>query len=295
MRRHIIWLIIGAPLALIVIGSGAALSLPTVRHIISGLWNLPDRLPTLLDDNRVHYQSGAEDFARDVAALLPDAITRIETSHGRRFEHPVTVGVYATLEAYAAANGLGSDVPVGVTFAGRVNLSPKLFWPQRARLPAILTHELSHAHIAGWIGNAYLRLPNWFKEGLAVMVSEGGGAELVSEEEARAAIQRGEQIVIDDTGSLQDLPGEIRFERAPASSYAAIQGAKTASWYPVVLAYRQAGMFVNFLRELDRSAFDRMMSAILDGRPFAEAVDIGYKDDIRPLWQQFIKLSADGK
>jgi hypothetical protein len=57
---------------------------------------------------------------------------------------------------------------VGVTFAGRVNLSPKLFRPQQQRLPAILTHELSHAHIQGWIGEtAYiLRLPNWFKEGL---------------------------------------------------------------------------------------------------------------------------------
>jgi hypothetical protein len=32
------------------------------------------------------------------------------------------VGAYATPEAYAAANGQGSDIPVGVTFAGRVNV-----------------------------------------------------------------------------------------------------------------------------------------------------------------------------
>jgi hypothetical protein len=286
MRRHIVWMIIGAPLALIVIGSGAALSLPTVRHFISGLWNLPDRLPALPDDSRVHYQPGAEDFARDTAALLPDAIKQVEAAHGRRFAHPVTVGVYATPEAYAAANGLGSDIPVGVTFAGRVNLSPKLFWPQHARLPAILTHELSHAHVAGWIGNAYFRLPNWFKEGLAVMVSEGGGAELVSEEEARAAIQRGEQIAIDDTGGLQNLV-EIRFERAPAKT--------PRSWYPVVLAYREAGMFVNYLRESDGPGFDRMMNAILDGRTFAEAVDAGYHDNVRSLWRQFVKSNAHRK
>jgi hypothetical protein len=126
------------------------------------------------------------EHAGDVAALLPNAITRIEAVHGRRFAHPVTVGVYATPEAYAAANGQGSAGPVGVTFAGRVNLSPNLFWRQRQRLPAILTHELSHAHIQGWVGGiAYIHLPNWFKEGLAVMVSGGGGAELVSEQEAR--------------------------------------------------------------------------------------------------------------
>src|SRR5215813_8422318 len=232
MRRRIIWVIIGVPLALIVIGAGAALSLPTVRHIVWGLWNLPDRLPALLDNSQVHYQPGAEDFARDVAALLPDAITHIEATHGRRFAHPVTVGAYATPQAYAAANGVGSAVPMGVTFVGRVNLSPKLFWQQHQRLPAILTHELSHAHIQGWIGaNAYIHLPNWFKEGLAVMASGGGGAELVSEEEAQAAIERGEQIAIETAGSLQDLVG-IRFEREPARP--------APSWYPVVLGYREA-------------------------------------------------------
>src|SRR5262245_24846350 len=161
MRRRIFWLIVGVPLTLIVIGGGAALSVPAVRHMISGLWNLPDRLPALHDNNQVHYQPGAEDFAREVSALLLDAITRVEAVHGRRFAHPVTVGAYATPEAYAAANGQGSDIPVGVTFAGRVNLSPKLFWPQRRRLRAILTHELSHAHIQGWIGaSRYIHLPN---------------------------------------------------------------------------------------------------------------------------------------
>jgi hypothetical protein len=288
MRRHIIWVILGAPLALIVIGAGAALPVPAVRHVISGLWNLPDRLPALADNSQVHYQPGAEDFARDVAALLPDAITRVEAAHGRPFAHPVTVGAYATLEAFVAANGLGSDAPRGVTFLGRVNLSPKLFRPERRRLPAILTHELSHAHIQGWIGeNAYIHLPKWFKEGLAVTVSGGGGAEAVSEEEARAAMQRGEQIGIDDAGGLKDLLADIRFDRVPTTT--------APSWYPIVLAYREAGMFVNYLRESDGPAFDHMMSAILDGRAFAEAVDAGYHDDVRSLWQQFVKSSADRK
>jgi hypothetical protein len=287
MRRRVVWVIIGVPLALIVIGAGAALSLPTIRHIVWGVWNLPDRLPALADDSQVHYQPGAENFARDVAALLPGAIMRVEAAHGRRFAHPVTVGAYATPEAYAAANGQGSDIPMGVTFAGRVYLSPKLFWPQHQRLPAILTHELSHAHLQGWIGaSAYIHLPNWFKEGLAVMVSGGGGAELVSEKGARAAIQHGEQIAIDDARSLQNLVG-IRFDRAPAKT--------TPSWYPVVLAYREAGMFVNYLRESNGSAFDHMMSAILDGRAFPEAVDVGYHDDVRSLWQQFIKSLDDQK
>jgi hypothetical protein len=37
------------------------------------------------------------------------------------------------------------------------------------------------------------------------------------------------------------------------------------------------------------------LSAILDGRTFAEAIDVGYHRDVRSLWQQFIKFSADKK
>jgi hypothetical protein len=269
-------------LALLATGAGAALAVPRTRHIISGLLHMPDRMPALSDNSQVHYEPGAEDFARDVAALLPDAIARVEAVHGRPFEHPVIVGVYATPEAYEAANGLDSMVPTGVTIFGRVNLSPKLYRPQHQRLRAILTHELSHAHIQGWIGEYdYLYLPNWFKEGLAVMVSGGGGAEFVNDDEARAAIQRGEKIVIDDTGGLSKLT-DVPLEKSPENK---------PSWYPVVLAYREAAMFVDSLREWDRPGFDRMMNAILDDRPFKEAVTVGYQNDARSLWERFIKAN----
>ena len=287
MRRRILWVVGGVPLALVVVGTGVAFSLPAVRHAISAVWNLPDRLPALADNSQVHYQPGAEAYARDVATLLPGAITLVETAHGRRFAHPVIMGAYATPEAFAAANGLGSVGPVGVTLLGRVNLSPKLYWQQRNRLRAILTHELSHAHLQGWMGAAaYIRLPNWFKEGLAVMVSGGGGAELVSEDDARASIRRGEQIAVDDAGSLKHLV-EIRFEKPP--------GKTTPAWYPVVMAYRQAGLFVTYLRQTDEPAFGRMMSAILDGRTFADAVTAGYHADVHALWQEFTKASVESK
>jgi hypothetical protein len=31
-----------------------------------------------------------------------------------------------------------------------------------------------------------------------------------------------------------------------------------------------------------------MMNAILDGRPFVEAVSVGYQDNIQSLWQNFV-------
>jgi hypothetical protein len=283
MRRRIFLLGIGAPVALVAIGAGTALAVPRTRHLISARLNMPDGMPALSANSQVHYQPGAGDFARDVAALLPEAIAQVEAVHGRRYAHPVIVGVYSTPEAYAAANGTGSTVPAGVTVFGRVNLSPKLFGPQHQRLRAILTHELSHAHIQGWIGEYdYLYLPTWFKEGLAVMLSGGGGAELVSEDEARVAIQRGEKIAVDDASS--PLKGtDVRLEKKPENR---------PPWYPGVLAYREAGMFVNYLRESDRPAFDRTMNAVLDDRPLREAVSAGYHDNVASLWEKFVIKSS---
>src|SRR5690242_2537631 len=223
MRRRIFLMVLGAPLALLVMGAGAVLSVPVTRHLILARLNVPDRMPSLPANDQVHYEPGAEEFARDVAMLLPDAIARVEAVHGRPFVRPAIVGAYATPEAYAEANGLSSTVPVGVTVFGRVTLSPKLFQPQHQRLRAVLTHEFSHAHLQGSIGaRAYVSLPKWFKEGLAVMVSGGGGAELVSEDEARAAIRRGDKILINDVGSASDLT-DLRVEEELANR---------PPWYP---------------------------------------------------------------
>jgi hypothetical protein len=117
------------------------------------------------------------------------------------------------------------------------------------------------------------------------MVSGGGGAEFVSEREARAAIERGETITIDDAASFSNL-SEIRFERAPARATASDR---------TVMAYRQAGMFVSFLHDTDTPGFARMMNAILDGRPFLEAVDTGYHQDVQSLWQKFAETGAERK
>jgi hypothetical protein len=46
-------------------------------------------------------------------------------------------------------------------------------------------------------------------------------------------------------------------------------------------------MFVAYLHDSDAPGFARMMNAILDGRPFVDAVDVGYRQDVNALWQKF--------
>ena len=116
---------------------------------------------------------------------------------------------------------------------------------------------------------------------LAAMVSDGGGAEFVSEDEAWTAIRRDEKIVINDDRSLTKWV-DIPLEKEPANR---------PPRYSVVPAYREAGMFVTYLRELDGPGFDHMMNAILGGRPFGEAVSVGYNDNANSLWRKFVKAN----
>ncbi len=281
MRYLIAKTIAATAISLLLLAGVSAATAPTVRHIASGVWNNPDQLAASPENPQVHYEAGAAEYAHAVAALLPATIARVESVHGRPFVRPVTVGVYVSPEAFAAGNGLGHSRAAGVTFFGRVTLSPVLFSAQRQRLPAVLTHEMSHAHLQSWISVlAYIQLPNWFKEGLAVMVSGGGGAEFVSEIEARDAIRRGDRIAIESEGTWRNLTG-IKFEN-PSETPAGLRA---------MMGYRQAGLFVTFLHDRDAGGFSRMMAAVLDGRKFGEAVMAGYGRDLRALWADFLRAN----
>jgi hypothetical protein len=273
-------IVASAVLAIGLCFGAAEAAIPTLRHITTAFLNSPEALPALPDAPSVHYEPGALKQALQVAAILPAALSRVSAIHGRPFAHPVVVGVYVSPAAFAAANGVGTaDGVSGVTFMGRVILSPALFSQQPARLSAVLTHELSHAHLAGWMGTlATIRLPNWFKEGLAVMISDGGGAERVSAAQARAAIRRGDRIAINDSGSLGHLTS-LEFERAPRDPQSAMR---------VQMAYRQAGLFVTFLRDTDAAAFTRMMQDIEDDKPFKDAVVAAYGTNVFVLWSRFV-------
>jgi hypothetical protein len=282
--RHVIAKISSvAAVVLILVAAVSAAAVPQVRHIASGWWNNPEALAGLPENRQVRYEEGALDRARIVAGLLPAATAHVEAVQGRPFRHRVFIGVYVTPEAYAAANGTGFSGAVGVNFLGRVILSPSLFTTKRQRLPLMLTHELSHAHLRSWMSElTFIALPNWFKEGLAVVVSDGGGAEEVSVADARDAIRWGDQIAVTRQGSLFDWVG-VRMERPP-------QVPDTS--FRIQMAYRQAGMFVAFLRDTNPAGFATMMQAILDGRPFADAVEAGYQTDVEALWLRFVRSSG---
>ena len=118
MRRRIIWIVLAVPLTLVTVALATAAAMPAARHLASALWNAPDFLPALAANSQVHFEPGGEDYAREISALLPAALSRVEATQGRPFAHPVTIGVYATSEKYAAANASGNPGNVALRLSG---------------------------------------------------------------------------------------------------------------------------------------------------------------------------------
>ena len=264
----------------------AITAVPMLRHYLVAVLNDPATLPALESDARVHYEPLAKACALEVAALLPGAIERVEKAQRRPFIRAPMVGVYESVVSYAKANGLEDPTIAATSRSGRVILSPRLCNSERARLDRVLTHELSHAHLFGWLYSPFRRRPpSWFTEGLAVMASGGGGAEGVSAAAAAQAIGDGYAIVVGEEGLWLDF-ASIPFAKEPPKD-------------PPVsrqrLAYREASMFVEWLKDRDARAFDALLRVIEDGEDFGAAFRVSYGGVPQQLWRRFASsLSCGG-
>ncbi len=225
----------------------------------------------LTAESRVLAEPGAEDLAKSVAEYLPEAIAAVEKAQYRPFAKPVAVYVCKSEDSFASHTGLPKEVRGALTT--KVFLSGKLMRPKfRETTRAILTHELSHLHLQQRLGiygyNA--KLPAWFQEGLAVLVSGGGGAETVSDDDAARAILKGVRFTPETKGSF--------FFHKSANSYG----------LEPHLFYRQASLFVGYLRGLSDVRFGLFILAVEDGKDFAKAFRSIYDMSIDEAWDDFV-------
>jgi hypothetical protein len=233
---------------------------------VSVLWKSTAQFVPLASDVRVRYEPGAEGMAQMVAQALPLAIRTIEAQQYAPFVKPVTVYVYASLESFQSY-GLSVGYAGGFVFNQRLFLSPK---PENTaeRIPRLLTHELSHLHLEQRLG--LLRwnsaIPAWFQEGLAVHVSGGGGAENVSEGEAREAIADGRHFVPEATGHLLFRKG--------VSVYRLQQH----------MFYRPSGMFVAHLKQRDEAQFKALLLAVQERESLQATFQSAYGSSLEMLW-----------
>jgi hypothetical protein len=248
---------------------------------VSAALHDPHTLPALAENPRVRFDAGAEDYARAVARLLPRAMAKIEAAHGCPFGREFIVAAYLDAAAYAAANGRGAANARGVAFLDHVTLSPQIWRDNPRDIEPYPTHELSHEHLLSHLSLPdYLRIPAWFTEGLAVMASDGGGAQLASIEEAQRAIVAGRVIETPDETALF---GNVSLKAA---------GVGDDMRRRMHMAYRQAGLFVADLRARDGAAFASLLDRLYAGERFKQAFEAAYGSSVAENWSRFAqKLS----
>ncbi len=241
---------------------------------LTGCASTPPTGPTtflsLMQDPRVQFEAGAQAQAEQVAALLPAAIRQVESAHGRAFVAPVTVHVCSSERCFRD-HVTRTQVSAATVPVNRVILGPRLFGPERHRLAAVLTHELSHQHLGQQIGHYTPAVPVWFHEGLATLAANGGGADYATDEEAIAALRAGRV-----------------FDPAARDSATQRHQAEHFQLSPFVF-YRQAMLFLRQLREASQAAFMAFLGAVQDGEDFAAAFASAYNIDLAEAGARFVQ------
>jgi hypothetical protein len=255
-------------LALLVVLVILALRIPRLRTAL----RIVDGFEPLDGYELVYFEKGAEEYARKVAEVLPDAIERVETMQVRPFRTLPRIYVCSTHEGFTEQIGEAPETPVrGIAFKRDVWLSPLVFsFFGRDTHTQSLLHELSHTHISQHLSflHRLRKIPTWFNEGLADWVA-GTGAERVSREEGIAAIKAGRFMAPDDAGQLP-LP-------------------KTPEDYGLTwpMFHVQSLMFVEYLALKDREVFDSFLGDVLDGNDFGPSFVEHFGAGPYIVWQEF--------
>ena len=202
---------------------------------------------------QVRYAPNAAAYARRVAAILPTAIATVERVHERHFRDPPDVFVCDSDACFHRFVAERYNFTAAVVYDNRLVLSPRLFDRESQRLPPVLLHELSHVHLGQVRGHYTTAIPVWFHEGLAALVADGGGADLITDEDAWRAVKDGRHFLPDE----QHLPWMRK---------------RAETWnISIHEFYRQAFMYLRDLRARDPVAFRRLLQLLYAKEDFDAA------------------------
>ena len=256
--------------------AGSLAGCGSARFLAAAVHSTDQYLP-LSSEPRLLVEPGGAAFATAVEPHVSAAIDTVEVRHYRPFPRPVAICVCASTDSFVHYSGASPHAKG--TVGSELFLNPSLL-ETPARIPAILTHELSHLHLAQQLGGIRRarNLPAWFQEGLATLVADGGGAETVTVDDARRALRSG-----------------LRFEPVARDS---LLSPRTADYwfgqqipepaYRQHLFYRQAMLFVGYLRDVDEARFRALLLAIQDGGRFGPSLERAYGVNLALLWQRFL-------
>lgn len=217
---------------------------------------------TLPSDNRILYEDGAEKLASLSALHLENAIKDVTLRQSGEFTEPVKVYIFATPESFSKFSGV-SDKVRGASLGNEIYLS-SLLTDLPNEVYGMLGHELSHVQLTQKYGVIGFNrtLPRWFREGLAIYVSDGGGAPRNYEHETVAMFIDDKHFIPEEKGAIFNMGLHATADIGPR------------------MYYSQSGMFVKYLAESYPHDFHIFIKNIQKKEPFTEIFKESFGDGV---------------
>ncbi len=217
----------------------------------------------------LYVEAGGEKLAQTLAEHIPAAISQIESTHGGAILSAPVIVLCMTASCYKRI-AIVTEAAGEAWLGKRINLNGEKIQREQRDIRSIFTHELSHHY---WSTHGVNYQARWFQEGLAVWVSNGGGAEKASVAEATQAIRNGRVIIphLDD--------GLWQYTDDKAENYG-------LTW---PLFYRQAGMFIEYLTQQDPKRFQQLLRELERTKQLKTAWEISYSQSPSQQWMAFVQ------
>jgi hypothetical protein len=227
-------------------------------------------------DTHVLYEPGSRALAEEIAKSLPDSVKKIERDQFRPFKTPTFIYVCRDPKSFYEFTTLNGAM-ASTTSGDRIFVNPMLANKEHIDRISYITHELSHAHLQQYTGQIAFRFsPNWFKEGLAVLVSNGSGAGMVSDDEAIEFICSGRSFKPTEDGSdVTQLASPPFGDLKPFPK-------------PYHMLYRQWMMFVSYLKMQDPDKFKQLLETFELSGNFRDSFASTYKQTIQTEFNKFV-------
>lgn len=231
---------------------------------------------TLTSDSRILYEDGAEKLAEESALCLDKAIKNVELKQQGDFTEPVRVYVFATPESFSRFSGVSAKAR-GAAVGNEIYLS-SLLNDLPKEVYGMIGHELSHVQLSQNLGIITFNrsLPRWFREGLAIYVSDGGGAPRNYDQEAIEKFLEGEHFTPETKGTLFNISLKATADIGPR------------------MYYSQSGMFVEYLATTYPEEFGQLLNGLQRGQQFHKTFTDAFHEDIDMVLTSYITGLKNG-
>lgn len=226
-------LLVVSLMMLLLIGSlGIFFIYSTGTYVPKGDSPVIEEFTSYKNDPRILFKEGMQKEAIIASEALDKSIKSIELVHGKTFTGKVRIHICNTPACFTEYTGF-KGILAAVTDKG-LFLAPYVF--KQHDFPKWLTHELSHLHLFQQISSIdALLIPQWYHDGLATFVSNGGGASKAATEEAVKLMLSGKHILTKERGAFFNTRWPLNYQ------------ASSDAWFQQHMDYRQASMFYEYL------------------------------------------------